>query len=174
MIIHKKSLKLAKKILFILSLSFVFIQVSPDRLVLAKEVEIDYGRGPADFVLINHPDNLLQPQKPQKITGQLPVTQELPYYETYITATAYTSRAQETDSSPYIAAWGDHVFWGMIASNAYPKGTKIQIPNYFGDKMFTVLDRMNNRYYHRLDLWMPNLNDAKNWGARYIKIKVYK
>ena len=111
MIIHKKSLKLAKKILFILSLSFVFIQVSPDRLVLAKEVEIDYGRGPADFVLINHPDNLLQPQKPQKITGQLPVTQELPYYETYITATAYTSRAQETDSSPYIAAWGDHVFW---------------------------------------------------------------
>ena len=173
MFIDKKSLKLAKKILFVLSLSFVFIQVSPDKLVLAQEVEIDYGRGPTDFLLVNHPDNLLEPQEPQIITSTLPTIEELPYYETYITVTAYTSREQETDDSPYIAAWGDHVFWGMIASNAFPRGTKIQIPEYFGDKMFTVLDTMNLRYNWRADVWMDDLDDARHF-YHYTKIKVYK
>ncbi|PIW95649.1 hypothetical protein COZ84_02385, partial [Candidatus Kuenenbacteria bacterium CG_4_8_14_3_um_filter_39_15] len=139
-------------------------------------VNFDYGRGPIELAISNHPDNprVQGVAEQNQASSSLPDNQELAYYETYITATAYTSREAETDGSPYIAAWGDHVFWGMIASNAFPYGTKIQIPDYFGDKMFIVLDRMNARYYHRLDVWMPELPTAQSWGARYLKIKVYK
>jgi len=173
--LSKKELKRYRKFLFVISLSFVFIQVLPHKFVLAQEVDYDYGQGPSELMLINHPDNLKnQPSEIEPISSSLPANEELPYYTTYITATAYTSRAAETDDSPFIAAWGDHVFWGMIASNAYPRGTKIQIPEYYGDKMFIVSDRMNQRYYHHIDIWMPDLDDARNWGSRYVEIKVYK
>ena len=178
MLLDKKSLKLAKKILFIISLSFVFIQVTPHKMVFAKEVDLDYGRGPVELALVSDlvsgENDIPKQETTPIIISSLPQNQDLPYYTTYITATAYTSREQETDSSPFIAAWGDHVFWGMLASNAFPRGTKIQIPEYFGDKMFSVLDTMNPRYYHHIDLWMPELADAKAWGTKYVEIKVYK
>ena len=175
MVLNKKKLTFTKKIFFIVSLSFVFIQLNPHMVVLAKENTLNYGRGPVEIILTNA-NKQFNPQivTTTKIISSLPINQNKPYYTTYITATAYTSRAAETDDTPYIAAWGDHVFWGMVASNKFPKGTKIQIPDYFGDKMFIVLDRMNTRYYHRLDIWMPEINQAKQWGAKYIKIKVYK
>lgn len=173
--LSKKEIKRYRWMLLIVSFSFVFIQIMPNKFVLAAEVNYEYGRGPSELILINHPDNLNnQPPVSNPISSTLPTNEDLPYYTTYITTTAYTSRAAETDNSPFIAAWGDHVFWGMVASNAFPRGTKIQIPEYYGDKMFIVLDKMNSRYYHRLDIWMPNLNDAKKWGARYVEIKVFK
>ncbi len=174
MALNKKKLTLTKKIFFVVSLSFVFIQINPHMVVLAKENTFNYGRGPVEIVLNNINKQIKQTTPLKKIISNLPTNKDKAYYTTYITATAYTSRKAETDSSPYIAAWGDHVFWGMLASNNFPKGTKIQIPDYFGDKMFIVLDRMNSRYYHRLDIWMPKLSQAKKWGARYIKIKVFK
>jgi 3D (Asp-Asp-Asp) domain-containing protein len=173
MFLDKKSLKLAKYIIFSVSLLFVFIQTNPHRLVLAASESILEVGGPTDLLLITDPSNFL-PEKNNKITAILPTNSELPYYTAYITATAYTSRLVETDASPTIAAWGDHVFWGMLASNAFPRGTKIQIPEYYGDKMFTILDRMNERYYHHLDIWMPDLSEAKNWGSRYVEIRIYK
>jgi 3D (Asp-Asp-Asp) domain-containing protein len=175
MILDKKILILAKKVLFVLSFSFVFIQSAPQLAIASPELNFDYARGPVVTAINNHPDNpiTVNTEKQTPITSALPSSEELPYYETYITTTAYTSREQETDSDPFIAAWGDHVFWGMVASNAYPKGTKIQIPEYFGDKMFTVLDKMNTRYYHRIDVWMPELDDAKHF-YHYTKIRVYK
>lgn len=171
-----KKLKIIKKILFITSLIFAFIQINPHQVVIAKEVNYDYGKGPVDLILVQAPNSnpSTTNQKPPVLNYKLPENKELSYYTTYITATAYTSRVSETDSSPFIAAWGNHVFWGMVASNAFPKGTKIQIPDYFGDKIFTVLDRMNSRYYHHIDVWMPDLNQAKKWGVKYVKIKVYK
>jgi len=172
MFLQKKSLLFYKKILFIISLCMAFIQTNPHQVVLAEEVNLDYGRGPVELVWLNHPDNPIVEKTSADTT--LPNNKEAEYYTTYITATAYTSRVEETDDSPFIAAWGDHVFWGMIASNAFPRGTKIQIPDYYGTKVFVVLDRMNARYYHHIDIWMPELNDAKNWGSRYIKINVLK
>ncbi len=173
MFLDKKSLKLVKKILFLISLLFVFIQTNPHRFVLAADESLSQSGGPTDLLLIADPNNLLAITN-NKITAALPANTNLPYYTTYITVTAYTSRSEETDASPTTAAWGDHVFWGMLASNAFPRGTKIQIPEYYGDKMFTVLDRMNDRYYHHLDIWMLSLPEAKSWGSRYIEIRVYK
>lgn len=171
MFLNKKSLLFYKRLLFVISLFVAFVQTNPHKVLLAAEVNLDYGRGPVALAWINHPDN---PIINEIIGDTLPASNETDYYTTYITATAYTSRAEETDDSPFIAAWGDHVFWGMIASNAFPKGTKIQIPDYYGSKIFVVLDRMNARYYHHIDIWMPELNDARAWGSRYIKINVLK
>ena len=175
MLLNKRSLILAKKILFFFSLSFVFIQISPDKIILAKEIEIDYGRGPTELLFVNHPDNpALDAAAPANTLINMATLKNLEYYTTYITVTAYTSRVEETDDSPFVAAWGDKVYWGMLASNAFPKNTLIQIPDYFGSKVFTILDRMNPRYYYHLDIWMPDLNNAKTWGSKYIKIVVLK
>lgn len=173
--LNKRSLILAKKILFFFSLSFVFIQISPDKIILAKEIEIDYGRGPTELLFVNHPDNpALDAAAPANALINTATLKNLEYYTAYITVTAYTSRVEETDDSPFVAAWGDKVYWGMLASNAFPKNTLIQIPDYFGSKVFTILDRMNPRYYYHLDIWMPDLNNAKTWGSKYIKIVVLK
>ena len=172
MFLSKKSLILSKRILFIVSLCVAFMQTNPHQVVLAKEMDLNYGRGPVELLFVNHPDNPVD--ESAILVAALPDNEGLEYYTTYITTTAYTSRESETDDSPFIAAWGDEVFWGMVASNAFPKNTKIQIPDYYGSKVFVVLDRMNARYYHRMDIWMPNLEDARNWGSRYIKINVLK
>jgi 3D (Asp-Asp-Asp) domain-containing protein len=178
MFLHKNNLKLAKKIIIITIICFSMFQINPGlaQAYYLKEVVTDYGRGPVITSLENSLDgpSVAGEADSNLATTSLPENSALPYYETYITATAYTSREVECDDDPYTAAWGDHVFWGMIASNSFPKGTKIQIPDYFGNKMFSVLDTMNDRYYYRLDVWMPDLSEAKAWGTRYIKIRVFK
>jgi len=177
MLLDKKSLIFYKRVLFVVSFAFCLIQINPHVVFAKQEVTLNYGRGPVELLFVNHPDNPVLPADElvdKIIDSSLPTTEEIEYYTTYITATAYTSRAAETDDSPFIAAWGDHVFWGMIASNAFPKGTKIQIPDYYGSKVFVVLDRMNARYYHHIDIWMPDLSAAKSWGSRYIKINILK
>ncbi len=89
--------------------------------------------------------------------------------------TAYTSTPCQTDDDPFIAAWGDRVFDGMIASNWLPRGTKIKIPSLFGDKIFTVADRMNPRYgYGRLDVWLDATKaEALKFGVQRAEVEVY-
>ncbi len=59
--------------------------------------------------------------------------------------TAYSSTVDQTDSTPFITANGVHVHDGVVATNALPFGTQIKIPALFGDKVFTVEDRMARR-----------------------------
>lgn len=91
---------------------------------------------------------------------------------TNVPSTAYTSRPQETDDSPFIAADGTHVYDGMVAANFLPFGTKIRIPDLYGDKIFTVHDRMNKRYNVKVDIWMSDLQAALKHGVRHIKIEI--
>lgn len=81
-------------------------------------------------------------------------------------STAYSSRAQETDSSPFITADGSVVSDGVVATNVLPFGTKVRLPTIFGDKIFVVHDRMNARYSYRIDVWMENLPEAKRYGIK--------
>ena len=81
-------------------------------------------------------------------------------------ATAYSSRPAETDASPYITADGSVVRDGYIATNVLPIGTKVRLPKLFGDKIFEVRDRMNARYTYRLDVWMPDLAEARKFGIK--------
>lgn len=89
--------------------------------------------------------------------------------------TAYTSTPDQTDSTPDIAASGKHVYDGMIAANWLPFGTKVKIPALYGDKIFTVDDRMNKRYgYGRMDVWLNTSKaEARKFGVRRVEVQVF-
>lgn len=89
--------------------------------------------------------------------------------------TAYSSTPDQTDDSPFIAASGKRVYDGMIAANWLPFGTQIKIPALYGDKIFTVHDRMNKRYgYGRMDIWMDApKKEVRQFGVKRVEVKVY-
>lgn len=89
-----------------------------------------------------------------------------------VPTTAYTSDPGETDASPFTTADGSRVRDGIIAANFLKHGTRVRIPEYFGDKVFEVHDRMNARYDQRVDIWMVKKSDAYAWGVRRVKIEI--
>ncbi len=101
-----------------------------------------------------------------------------------VVATAYSSEAAQTDDSPCVTANGFNVCAhysasgtvDTVAANFLPINSIIKIPELFGDqKVFVVRDRMNSRYGPgRIDLWMPERNDAVEFGKRPLVIEVYK
>lgn len=86
--------------------------------------------------------------------------------------TAYSSTEDQTDSTPFIAASGKHVYNGMVAANFLPFGTKIKIPSIFGDRIFTVDDRMNRRYQERVDIWFADRESAIKFGIQKATIEI--
>ena len=89
------------------------------------------------------------------VSDVVEVPEEKPDKVVNVVMTAYTSTPDQTDDSPFIAASGKHVYDGMLAANWLPFGTKIKIPELYGDKIFTIDDRMNKRYgYGRMDIWL--------------------
>ncbi len=107
---------------------------------------------------------------------------EVPQYTTvtvlrtynYVPMTAYTSRPEETDDTPFITADGSHVRDGIIASNFLPFGTKVRIPELYGDKIFEVHDRMNKRYTYKIDIWMESLPEARKFGVRFAHVEIVR
>jgi len=91
---------------------------------------------------------------------------------TYVTVTAYSSTIDQTDDTPYITAAGTFVRDGVIAANFLPIGTRLRMPDYFGDKVFIVEDRMNERYWYRIDIWMPERALAKEWGVKRVRVEL--
>ncbi|MCS7183850.1 MAG: 3D domain-containing protein [Patescibacteria group bacterium] len=90
--------------------------------------------------------------------------------EYWVIITGYSSSYDETDDTPYITASGEWVTDGIVASNFLPFGTKILIPEIFGNKIFIVKDRMNDRFEDRIDIWFPSKWEAINFGKKYSKI----
>lgn len=90
-----------------------------------------------------------------------------------VVVTAYSSTQDQTDDTPFITASGNHVKDGIVANNMLPFGTKIRIPGLYGDKIFTVEDRMNKKKsdYH-IDIWMPDRTSAINFGVKTTEIEV--
>jgi len=86
--------------------------------------------------------------------------------------TAYSSSPDETAYDPEYTASGLHVADGIVASNLFPFGTKIMMPELFGTKVFTVDDRMAKRFQRTIDIWMPSKTQALNFGVAYTKIVV--
>ena len=114
------------------------------------------------------------PVVPNLELGQLPETANRPVQRTMtLSVTAYSSTVDQTDGDPFTAASGERVFDGMIAYNGLPFGTKVRFPDYFGDKVFVVLDRMNARKGpYVADIWMPTREQAKQWGVRVTRMEI--
>lgn len=106
--------------------------------------------------------------------GHLPEAESRgPSYTITVTATAYNSIPNQTDDTPFITASGTHVRSGVIAANFLPIGTRVRIPEEFGDQIFVVEDRMNARYTKRLDVWMEDISEARAFGVKPVTIEVY-
>ncbi len=86
--------------------------------------------------------------------------------------TAYSSSPDETDSTPFITASGNHVRNGVAAANFLPFGTKFRIPELFGNKIFVIEDRMHSRFSNRVDIWFETKEEAKNFGKQFSKIEI--
>jgi 3D (Asp-Asp-Asp) domain-containing protein len=87
--------------------------------------------------------------------------------------TAYSSTVWETDEDPFTTAAGTQVRDGIVANNLLPFGTKIRVPELYGNKVFVVEDRMNWRKsdYH-LDIWFPEYRQALNFGAQLAYVEI--
>ncbi len=91
-----------------------------------------------------------------------------------VIATAYSSDPAQTDDTPCIGAMPRYNLCDAfitngtedtIAANFLPLGTKVRFPELYGDKIFTVRDRMNSRYnyenigYYRIDFYKIEADD---------------
>jgi len=91
----------------------------------------------------------------------------------YLTVTAYSSSPDECSGDPFITASGEKVKDGTLAYNYLPFGTKVRFPEIFGEKVFTVTDRMaSSKGKYIADIWMPSKAEAKKWGAKILKMEI--
>ncbi|MFH1253054.1 MAG: hypothetical protein V1664_01855 [Candidatus Uhrbacteria bacterium] len=106
--------------------------------------------------------------------GQLPEAADgQPERIIKIPITAYSSEVGQTDSTPFITASGTTVRRGVIAANFLPIGTRVRFPDLYGDEVFIVEDRMNQRYNKRIDIWMEETADARNFGLQWTTVEVF-
>jgi 3D (Asp-Asp-Asp) domain-containing protein len=94
--------------------------------------------------------------------------------------TGYSSTPDQTNCQPFITASGEWVRDGIVAANFLDFGTKIRIPEYFGEKEFIVKDRMNSRYSFPkddsydgyVDIWFETRSEAVSFGRVLAEIEV--
>jgi len=132
--------------------------------VISKSVKMDVAAAK-----INHSINN------EEITAEVGLEPKIIRTSTH-TMTAYNSDPRQTDDTPCITANGfnvcEHGIEDTIAANFLKFGTKVMIPELFGDRIFIVRDRMNKRYPDRVDIWMKNYTDAKKFGVKRAEIHV--
>ena len=105
-----------------------------------------------------------------------------PRWTVNIAVSAYNSLPGQTDSTPCITASNLDVCErfeklgeeDVIATNFWrlPFGTKVRFPDLFGDKIFTIEDRMNRRYNQTADIWMEEYSDAKKFGRKWTQMEI--
>lgn len=129
----------------------------------------DHQKSDQERTLITIQSNTLVPSSNHPYNMQVQ-----PLKTIQVVLTAYSSRPQETDDTPFTTAFGTSVRDGVVANNGLPFGTKIKIPELYGNKIFTVEDRMNQRYesYH-VDIWFASTQDAINFGVKRTYAVIY-
>ncbi len=125
-----------------------------------------------------HPDIPVQvPEKKEVIKKEVQGIQKKSVSKKgFVVVTAYSSTADQTDASPCITANGfnvcEHNRENVIAANFLPFGTRVRLPDIYGEKVFTVQDRMHRRHSSRVDIWMKTRNKAKQFGVKHSKVEI--
>jgi len=111
---------------------------------------------------------------PHAISAQAPAPTPKVVKTIVMVATAYSSTPDQTDDTPNITASNKEVRDGFVANNGLKFGTKIRMPELYGDKIFVVEDRMHKRKgVRQIDIWKPTYSAAKNFGVKWnIKVEV--
>ena len=169
MIWYLKQPLLGQKILIILISTVIFSGVLPLFEVKTHQIEAEktaLGLNDISGLIIpqgNSLSPLSNPNNPEpKVVRKL-----------LVVATAYSSTVWQTDDTPHITAAGTRVRDGIVANNILPFGTRIRIPDLYGNKIFMVEDRMSwKKGNHQIDIWFPEYWQAKNFGAKTILIEI--
>ncbi len=74
--------------------------------------------------------------------------------------------------NPAITASGTYSREGVVAANFLSFGTKIRIPSLFGDRIFTVEDRMSSRFNNTVDILVSSRQEAINFGSKSAYIEI--
>ena len=98
-----------------------------------------------------------------------------------VDASAYSSTVKQTNSSPFIGAWGSKLVPGQksiaISRDLLKKGlTHNSIVKIKGlDGEYLVKDKMNKRWTKKIDIYMGvDTEAAKEWGVREVTISFDK
>lgn len=158
------------QISFISNASAGLFDWTTSRVTENKYSSVDYLKGGSvSFHEINNWGKRLVnqsaiPEEPRK---------EIKILKTYtVRATGYSSTPDQTDDTPFTTASGTHVRDGVMAANFLPFGTKVRIPDVYGDKIFVIEDRMNKRYWLNIDIWFPERSHALTFGSKRVIIEV--
>jgi len=101
------------------------------------------------------------------------IIEKAPVHKIYeVSVSAYSSSVDETDSTPNVTASGTRTHDGVMAANFLPIGTRVQLPDLYGDKIFIVEDRMHRRFSDSVDVWMPSKAAAMHFGRKTSRIVV--
>lgn len=114
----------------------------------------------------------------QRQSGKVNLLREFGTRNLRVTATAYSSHKGQTDSTPFLAAWGNRLRPGMkviavsrdlLSQYGIRNGTKVRVGGLPG--YYRVLDKMNKRYKKRIDIYMGiDRRKALLWGRRSVVI----
>lgn len=98
-----------------------------------------------------------------------------------VTATAYNSTHAQTDDSPHVGAWGDHLDAAVkpgvrviavspdLLKKGLRRGQRVRIQGLKGE--FVVLDKMPRRWSNRIDIYMQeDVKAARQWGRRRVRM----
>lgn len=98
-----------------------------------------------------------------------------------VTATAYNGTRAQTDSTPHIGAWGDHLDSSVepglrviavshdLLSQGLTHGQRVRIRGLEGE--FVVLDKMSRRWKRHVDIYMhKDIRGARKWGRRKVTL----
>ena len=159
---------LGLNILIILIITGTLIEVWPVSELEAQKAEL------TSFSLEEIPETLLIIQGNSLLPTANPSNPEpQPVRRIRVVITGYSSTPWQTDSDPYITAAGTWVRDGIVANNFFPIGTKIKIPELFGDKVFVVEDRMHwTKGNYQIDIWFSDYWQALNFGAKRTYIEI--
>lgn len=94
-----------------------------------------------------------------------------------VLATAYNSVPEQTDDTPFEAAWGDILkpetksiaVSRDLLKMGLVKYSKVEIEGLPGE--YIVLDKMNSRWKKKIDIYMgTDIKEALEWGVKKVTI----
>jgi len=150
----------------ILAILFIFVfSASTQEVAVAwssRDIIELFSKSADDIWLSESKNGLLLTGQSSILALNIPITPKT----TRAVLTAYSSTPDQTDDTPFITASGTRTRDGVVASNLLAFGTKIQIPEIFGDKIFTVEDRMAKKHDGKIDIWFSERRLAKKFGKQ--------
>jgi 3D (Asp-Asp-Asp) domain-containing protein len=169
--IYRRHLKRLRRVLQLGVVALILNLILPNTNTVKAQTVATPDAGHSHAVILpltESPENVALPSLPTVPDKPITVIKTVT-----VRASAYTSSRAETDNDPLTTASGSKVRDGIIAANGLPFGTKVRIPSHYGDKIFTVQDRMNAKWGNRkIDIWMTHRAEALQWGVRTVTIEI--